>query len=126
MQSTRRWLNQSQPQTLVIATWLLYANAVFGALDLLRFPSVLSVDPIWAIYFVVRIAGGVFAGRGIANDKKWGYYLGLIAAAAPFVLRIYLVGNPLAGDIITLAFEIALVALLVHPMSREYQKVWFK
>ena len=123
---TRRWLNQSQPQTLVIATWLLYANAVFGVLDLLRFPSLSSLDPIWTIYFVVRIAGGVFAGRGIANDQKWGYYLGLVAAAAPFVLRVYLVGNPLAGDIITLAFEIALVALLVHPMSREYQKVWFK
>jgi hypothetical protein len=28
--------------------------------------------------------------------------------------------------IISLGFDVALVALLVHPMSREYQRIWFK
>ena len=125
MQSTGRWLNQSQPQTLFIATWLLYADAVFGVLDLLRFPRQF-LDPIWVLYFAIRIGGGVLGGRGIANDRKYGYYAGLAAAIAPFALRALLVGNPFAVNLITLAFEIALVALLLHPMSRDYQKTWFK
>ena len=28
--------------------------------------------------------------------------------------------------IISLLFDAALVALLLHPMSREYQRIWFK
>ena len=126
MQSTRRWLNQSHPQTLLIATWLLYANAVFAALDLIRIGNWRLLSTVGILYFVVRIAGGVIAGRGIANDQKRGYYLGFVVALAPFLFRASLSGNPLDADILTLAFEIALVLLLAHPMSREYQKVWFK
>jgi len=127
MQSTGRWLNQSQPQTLMIATWLLYANAAFAVLDILRQPALISADVVFAAYFLIRIAGGILGGRGIANERRFGYYLGLAAAIAPFGLSLYLYGNPLVGgDIITLAFEVALVALLLHPMSRQYQKIWFK
>jgi hypothetical protein len=122
--STRRWINQSHPQTLLIATWLLYLEAIFGIIDFR--PSILSSNPVWGVYFVMRIAGSALGARGIANDQKWGYYLGLAAAATPFALRLYLIGNPFASDLLTLAFEVALVALLVHPMSREYQKIWFK
>ena len=32
----------------------------------------------------------------------------------------------LTGNIIGLMFDIALVALLVHPQSRDYQRIWFK
>jgi hypothetical protein len=35
-------------------------------------------------------------------------------------------GNPLGTDLLTLMFEIALLALLLHPQSREYQRIWFK
>ena len=28
--------------------------------------------------------------------------------------------------IISFLFDVALVALLLHPMSREYQRIWFK
>ena len=28
--------------------------------------------------------------------------------------------------ILTLLFDVALVGLLAHPMSREYQRIWFK
>ncbi len=39
---------------------------------------------------------------------------------------IFTVANGLGGaDVINLMFEIALVALLLHPMSRNYQKIWF-
>ena len=125
MQSTGRWLNQSQPQTLVIATWLLYIDALFAGIDLLRAPGVLML-PVGFLYYAVRIGGGVAGGRGIANEQKWGYYLGLAAAIAPFILRLVLFRNPFAGNLITLLFEVALVALLLHPMSRDYQKTWFK
>ncbi len=125
MESTRRWLNQSQPQTLVIATWLLYANAVFGILDFLRVGAAV-LRPLVLLYFAIIIVGGALGGRGIANDQRWGYYLGLASAFAPFVLRALISGNPFAANIITLAFEIALIALLLHPMSRDYQRIWFK
>ncbi len=123
---TRRWLNPSQPQTLVIACLLLYINAAFGFLNVLRAGRVISLSAIGILYYVIVIAGGVVGGNGIANEHKWGYALGLVTALAPFALATYLVGNPFAGDIISLLFEIALVALLLHPQSREYHKVWFR
>jgi hypothetical protein len=121
----QRWLNQSQPQTLFIATWLLYANAAFAVLDFVRFPRPL-LDAVWLLYFAVQIGGGIFAGWGIANDKRFGYYAGIAVAVAPFALRSYLVRNPFQADTITLLFEIALIVLLLHPQSREHQKIWFK
>ena len=125
MQS-RRWLNQSQPQTLVIACFLLYINAAFGVLNVLRVGSVIRLTGLGLAYYMIVIAGGILAGFGIANERKWGYLLGLVTAFAPFVLALILVGNPFAADLISLIFEIALVALLLHPQSREYEKVWFK
>jgi hypothetical protein len=122
---SQRWLNQSQPQTLFIATWLLYANAAFAVLDFVRFPRPL-LGTVWFLYFAVQIGGGILAGWGIANDKRLGYYTGIAVAVAPFALRTYLIGNPLDADTITLLFEIALVVLLLHPQSRDYQKIWFK
>src|SRR5437762_895098 len=52
---TARWTNPSQPQTLVIAVFLLYINAAFAVLDLLRFGSVMALGLIGLIYFVMRI-----------------------------------------------------------------------
>lgn len=113
---TRRWVNQSQPQTLYIATFLLYVNAAMLAL----------FGGLFSLVGLVLIALGVGGGYGIANERKLGYAAGLAAAAAPFVFNLLLHGNPLAGDPISIMFDIALVALLLHPMSREYQRIWFK
>lgn len=123
---SRRWVNQGQPQTLVIACLLLYLNAVFALLDLLRIGGVSTLRPALLVYFAFRIGLGPLAGTGIAQERKWGYGLALAVAVFPFAFAFYLFGNPFAGDLITLIFEIALVALLLHPLSREYQKVWFK
>ena len=114
---TRRWTNPTQPQTLQIAVFLLYINAVFVAL----FGGLAS------ILGIALIAGGVGAGFGIANEKRWGYNLGLAMAFLPFALRMAFNGveGVFGGDIINLMFEIALVALLLHPHSRDYQKIWF-
>jgi hypothetical protein len=104
----RRWTNPSQPQTLQIAVFLLYINAFF---TLLYFsPAALLL-----------VAGGVAGGYGIANERRWGYYLGIATA----VLTMLYGGGFGGQSLVTLAFDIALVALLLHPQSRDYQRIWF-
>jgi hypothetical protein len=115
---TRRWIDPSQPQTLQIAVFLLYAQAVL----LLLFGAFIS--PIG----LALIAAGIGAGYGIANEQKWGYGLALLVALFPFVIRIVLDGltHVFSAPPIELMFEIALVVLLLHPQSREYERIWFK
>ncbi len=113
-----RWVNQHQPQTLVTGTILCYVEAVIALLNI----GLFSV-------FGLAIAAGLAAGGyGIANEKKWGY--GLAVGAAIVLLLLYLaVGiGQLANVfvIIPILFVGALVALLLHPMSRDYQRIWFK
>ena len=116
---TRRWINQSQPQTLYIAVFLLYVNAAFLVFDLL---SARALPLLWVAFAVGQVA----AGYGIANERKWGYYLGVAMAFFPFGLRLYIGASLLAGNALALLFEIALIALLLHPQSREHQRIWFK
>ncbi len=122
MQPTGRWLNQAQPQTLVIATWLLYFDAAFGALGLLAAPSVIGL---------AVVAASAAGGYGIANDRKWGYWLAVGVSAfalLPYALALVAGANILAGGMgmIGLMFAIAQMALLLHPMSRNYQRTWFR
>lgn len=115
---TRRWLNPTQPQTLQIAVFLLYADAVLGAL----------LGGLFSPLGLVILAGSAAAGYGIANEFKWGYLLGVGIAAfglLPFVLGLAAGENPLANPI-GLIFAVAKLALLVHPQSRDYQRIWFK
>ena len=108
----RRWTNPSQPQTLQIAVFLLYINAFF---------ALLGFSPI----ALLVAAGDVGGGFGIANERRWGYNLGLLMAFLPFVLTIISGGALIGTDLVTLAVEIALIALLLHPQSRDYQRIWF-
>jgi hypothetical protein len=114
--SANRWLDRTQPQTLYMAVILLYINAAFSAL----------AGGLFSPLGLLIAAGGVGAGYGIANQKKWGYALGVAMAVLPFVLQLVFLGNPFAVGLISLMFEIALLALLLHPQSREYQRIWFK
>ncbi len=119
---TGQWMNRGQPQTLQIAVFLLYANAVFLVLDMLRY----SVFP---PLFLLNAVGLVVAGNRIANERKLeGYVLGVIMAFSPFLLRWYYVGlgNVFSTSLISLMFEIALIGLILHPQSRDYQRIWFK
>jgi hypothetical protein len=119
--SDRRFVNPAQPQTLQIAVLLLYLN---GALEFL---AVLLGGGGVGLLGLVFVLGQPLAAFGIANERRWGYILGIVMAIAPFALRFYYLGNPIAGtQILNLLFEIALVALLVHPQSRDYQRIWFK
>ncbi len=113
MAGPQRFFDPSQPQTLQIATILFYIEAFFALVG--------SVGA--ALPFVLAFGA---AGYGIANGKKWGYILGLVFALLR--LGLQLVGQSLTSalnDPIGLMFAIALVALLLHPQSREYQKIWF-
>ena len=111
-----RWINQSHPQTLQTAVILLYLNGVLGLL----------LGSYGGLLVCVAMVVGAF---GVANDKKWGYGLAIAAAALNilFVFRYWGIDalthfNPL----VSLMFGGALVALLLHPMSRSYQRIWFK
>jgi MFS family permease len=109
-----RWVDKTQPQTLYIATIVMYINAVLGLITG-RFLVGLGVG-------LILVLGPVAAGWGIANEKKWGYWLGVVLTALTVVL---LVVSFSLGGIITLLFYVALLALLLHPQSREYRKTWF-
>jgi hypothetical protein len=104
----RRWTNPSQPQTLQIAVFLLYINAFF---------ALLGFSPLW----ILLAAGGVAGGYGIANERRWGYHLGIATA----ILTILYGGGFGGQSLVTLAFDVALAALLLHPQSRDYQRIWF-
>jgi len=117
--ASRRFLNPAQPQTLVIAVYLLYLNSAFLLFRLFQ----VGVFP-WQ--YMLQVVGGIVAGWGIANEKKWGYILGIVMAIYPFAIRFWYSGTPLGVDLLTLMFDIALVALLLHPQSRDYQRLWFK
>ena len=105
-----RWLNMSQPQTLVNATILLYITAVF--------------DLLGGGFGLLFIIGKVAAGYGIANERKWGWILGVVIAVLTLLplLAYGITVQALIGS----AFDILVLVLLVHPQSREYQRIWFK
>ena len=115
-----KWVNQYQPQTLVIATFLCYIDAVFGLLFGVAATSVLA-----QLAIIVLLAAGGF---GIANEKRWGYAVAVIGAVLQVIMLVAVFGASLLSStaVISLLFDGALVALLLHPMSREYQRIWFK
>jgi hypothetical protein len=124
---TRRWTNPSQPQTLYLAVVLFYINAVMSLIFgnyvglLFGFLGVLAF-----------IVGSVAAGLGIANEKKWGYILGIAVAGFQLTPFLWLIATDGVGVVfnirylIAVIFPVVLFALLVHPMSRDYQRIWFR
>ncbi len=115
---TRKFLNHGHPQTLQGATILLYINAVFAIFQLLG-GSLANA--------LLALVGGA-AAYAMANDKKIGFYGGLVVAViqlAFLVLALMAFGFS-ANILISLVFAALLVYLLLHPMSRDYQRLWFK
>ena len=115
-----KWVNQFQPQTLVIATILLYIDAFFWLINLTRgFPAEVAG---------VAMISMAMGGWGIANEKKWGYAVAVGGAVLQVVILIAVFGMSVFTStvLISFLFDAALVALLLHPMSREYQRIWFK
>ena len=112
----RKWFDPSQPQTLQIAVILLYINAVFAVIYALGSQ----------VFILPMILEGV-AAYGIANERRFGYVgaivlSGLFAFAAVALFFVY--GG--LSTLLNVVFSVALFVALVHPMSRQYQRIWFK
>ena len=107
-----RFLNQAQPQTLYIATLFCYIDAVFSLLG----GAIITAPLLF------------FGGFGVANEKKWGYAVAVVGAVLQVGLLILVGGADVLNFplILNLIFDGALVALLLHPESRGYQRIWFK
>jgi hypothetical protein len=110
-------LNRSQPPTLVNATLLCYLEAFFGLI------SSGGYLPLVAISVALGIGG-----FGIANEKRWGYVTALVGAFANAGIWIWFLGLDVLGfpQIISFGIAVVLVVLLLHEMSREYQRIWFR
>ncbi|HYT38646.1 MAG TPA: hypothetical protein VEN99_04005 [Acidimicrobiia bacterium] len=116
MAGPQRFFDPSQPQTLQIATILLYMEAVFAFLLMISVPI--------PIVFAAACAGAAY---GMANGKKWGYGLALVVAVVRLINLVFgtSIDVVLRIHTIDLMFAVALLALVLHPQSRQYQKIWF-
>ncbi len=115
MAEPRRWFDPSQPQTLQGAVMLCYVT------------SALSL--VWILFgaypLIVSLGLGV-AGYGVANELRWGYWLGVVLAGLSALTLLLFVFSGAYGVVLNLAFMVVLVALFLHPQSRAYQRIWFK
>lgn len=133
---TRRWFNQAQPQTLQIATFLLYAGGAFILLYLLldRFTAMhiglyllVKNASLARIGLLALAAAHVAGGYGLANERKWSYPVALSCVGLAIALNLYAAKQPLLKlDFFALITDVALLALLLHNQSRDYQRIWFK
>lgn len=136
----RRWFDRMFPQTLSIASMLLYVNGFFG---LIAFLDGNGIEGAWRLYgglgSVVALATVVLFPSGaflMANGKLLGWYASIAASFSPVVLRLgwklFVDSRTTLGTVIigesyfSFAFEAALCALLLHTMSREHAKRWFR
>lgn len=139
-----------QPQTLQIATWLLYIDGVFTFLAVIDRSGVEGyIIRRFGLGLVVAlgvVALYAFGGLLMANERRLGWRLAVAASLAPFVLNIlgtrsalstfafgsrvgiydHITGRIFGGSTIGLIFNVALIALLLHPQSREHQRIWFR
>ena len=118
------WVNPRQPQTLYIAQLLMYFQGGFALVF-----SVIGGRSLTVLSLLIAV-GKVIAAFGIANERRWGYVVGVVVAAIPLAILglLAVTDTPrwLWADVIGLLFDIALLALLLHPTSRNYQRYWPK
>jgi hypothetical protein len=114
----RHWFPVRQPQTLQVAALLLYWNAFLGVASGL----LVGGAGRGALALGAAEAAGAY---GIANERHWSYVVALLAAIVPLVLLVVVAGF-LGAGILFLLFQVALVALLLHPQSRDYYRLWYR
>jgi uncharacterized membrane protein (UPF0136 family) len=138
MLNRRKWIDRMQPQTLQIATWLLYINGFFALVKLIDGGGVLH-------YFRQRYTFGFLLGLAVvalhvagaflmANERKFGWKLSVVAAVSPFVLTFVAytqLNAPIryrlfGASLLSFAFDVAVLALLLHPQSKEHQRIWYQ
>jgi hypothetical protein len=119
---TKRWFNATQPQTLQMAVALLYLLGIWSLLQSLVLGGFSDIG----LAFIVGDIAGAF---GIANERKWGFIVGVIFAILSLALTVFVMFWYRLIDlqlIINAMFEIALVVLLFHPQHRDYRRIWFR
>jgi hypothetical protein len=127
----RTFVNPRQPQTLYISQILLYITAVGAVLFRSVGEGWVEALPLrYLVVFLMTVGAGAGA-YGIANARRWGYLLGIAAAIAPFIIRLEIIRRldiveMLRWNPIGLLFDVAIIAALLHPESRAYQKQWFE
>jgi hypothetical protein len=116
-----KWFSQSLPQTLQMGVMLLYMLSALTIIGALIYGGT-------GLLLLIPVAGQVGGAVGIANDSKGGYRVAIAFSMLPFLIYAYLFAryHVIAISILTLAFQVALVALLLHRHSREYARIWFR
>jgi uncharacterized membrane protein len=114
----RKWFDQSQPQTLQGAVLFCYLNAVLAILYVIADGAALP------LILIVAAVGA----NGIANEKRWGYWLAVVAGSLYVVAQLigFFTFAKSLSLLLNLAFAVLLIILLLHPESRRYQRIWFK
>ncbi len=116
------WFNHYLPQTLQISVAIAYFRGVMLVLFTL-FGGISIIE----LGLTALMVAGAF---GIANLKRWGYWLSLVSASIPFVFIFLTIGFSI-GDLLSLilspaivgiVIQVAILALLIHPMSRDFVK----
>lgn len=112
----RKWIDQSQPQTLQAAVLLCYLNAGLAVLYFVIF----GAGPQLALLLLA------VAAYAIANERRWGYWGAVVLSCLYLVSQLLFFALAHSfGGVLNLLFAGVLVAALLHPQSRQYEKVWF-
>jgi hypothetical protein len=141
----KRWFDRMFPQTLQIATWLLYLNGFFALLawfdnrdEIGYLRATNSLGAIFGFLTIIAYAAGGFL---MANGLRLGYRIAIFAAVSPFIVRNWAYielgnNNPLVdislwdriagASLFTFIFDVALIALLLHRHSTNHAKIWLK
>ena len=116
--SPRKWFDQSQPQTLQAAVLFCYLNAALSILYLIAVGATLP------LILLVAAVGA----NGIANEKRWGYWVAVMASAIYVLTQLiaFVTFSHGLSALLNLAFAVLLIVLLLHPESRRYQRIWFR
>lgn len=117
-----RWTNPTLPQTLQIAVLFLYISAFFDVLN-----GIVNITRIGGLIYLLSGVVAFVAAQGTVRERKNGYRLAVFYAVWDVLMRIFFVAGGLsAWHVIGILLALALVALLLHPMSRGYYRMWFR
>jgi predicted membrane protein len=120
--SEYQWFDRNQPQTLQYGVIMLYVNAVF----LLIF-GIIGITSLYLLIGLALVVCLVAGALGIANERKWGYVVGVAGAFALLAYTLFIIIYFSVNTyVLNLIFDIAVVCLLLHPQSQDYRRIWFK
>ncbi len=116
--SDTKWINPHQPQTLYIGASSSATSRPCSGCCSSRAVCLAVADPRRVDHRRRSAVGGF----GVANEKKWGYTVAVVGAVGQLLALLAVFGASTftsLGPLISFFFDVALVGLLLHPMSRE-------